>query len=96
MRTLQASFEEFEKAKIKFAQQLADFAAKPQNIDNLYSLGVLKQLRTLLIDPTVSIQNSAALALGRIANHSEKLAEAVVENQVLPQLVVSLAQQNVY
>lgn len=49
-----------------------------------------------MIDPTVSIQNSAALALGRIANHSEKLAEAVVENQVLPQLVMSLGQQNVY
>ena len=70
MRTLQASFEEFEKAKIKFAQQLADFASKPQNIDNLHSLGAMKQLRALLIDPTVSIQNSAALALGRIANHS--------------------------
>ena len=96
MRTLQASFEEFEKAKVKFAQQLADFAAKSQNIDNLYSLGALKQLRALLIDPTVSVQNSAALALGRIANHSEKLAEAVVENQVLPQLVVSLGQQNVH
>lgn len=95
MKTLQNAFEEFEKAKVKFAQQVADFASKPQNIDNLNSLGVLKQLRPLLLDPTVSIQNSAALALGRIANHSEKLAEAVVENHVLPQLVNSLAQQNV-
>ena len=78
MRTLQNAFDEFEKSKIKFAQQIADFASKPQNIDNLHSLNVLKQLRPLLLDPTVSIQNSAALALGRIANHSEKLAEAVV------------------
>lgn len=78
MKSLQVAFEDFEKCKIKFAQQLADFAAKPQNIDNLYSLGALKQLRALLIDPTVSVQNSAALALGRIANHSEKLAEAIV------------------
>jgi hypothetical protein len=70
MKTLQLAFEEFEKAKVKFAQQLADFASKPQNIDNLHQLGVLKQLRPLLLDPTVSIQNSAALALGRIANHS--------------------------
>ena len=64
------AFEELEKCKIKFAQQLADFAAKPQNIGNFYSLGALKQLRSLVIDPTVSVQNSAALALGRIANHS--------------------------
>ena len=70
MKTLQSAFEQFEKSKIKFAQQVADFASKPQNIDNLYQLGVLKQLRPLLLDPTVSIQNSAALALGRIANHS--------------------------
>ena len=95
MRTLQTAFEEFEKAKIKFSQQVADFASKPQNIDNLNQLGVMKQLRPLLLDPTVSIQNNAALALGRIANHSERLAEAVVENHVLPQLVNSLATQNV-
>lgn len=95
MKTLQNAFDEFEKAKIKFAQQVADFASKPPNIENLHSLGVLKQLRPLLLDPTISIQNSAALALGRIASHSEKLAEAVVENHVLPQLVNSLAQQNV-
>jgi hypothetical protein len=50
----------------------------------------------LLLDPTISIQNSAALALGRIANHSAELAEAVVTNEVLPQLVMSLAQQSVF
>lgn len=70
MKTLQTAFEDFEKCKIKFAQQVADFSAKPSNIDNLNQLGVLKQLRPLLLDPTVSIQNSAVLALGRIANHS--------------------------
>ena len=53
---------------------MADFASKPQNIDNLNSLGVMKQLRPMLLDPTISIQNNAALALGRVANHSEKLA----------------------
>jgi hypothetical protein len=49
-----------------------------------------------LLDPTISIQNSAALALGRIANHSPELAEAVVVNEMLPQLVMSLANQNVF
>ena len=70
LRTIQSSFEEFEKAKVKFTQQLADFASKSQNIDHLYSLGALKQLRSLLLDPAESIKNSAALALGRIANYS--------------------------
>ena len=42
-----------------------------------------------------SIQQTAALALGRLANYNEALAEAVVANDVLPQLVQSLSDQNV-
>lgn len=51
-------------------------------------------LRPLLLDTVPSIQQSAALALGRLANYSEALAEAVVMNEVLPQLVYSLSEQN--
>jgi hypothetical protein len=36
-----------------------------------------------------SIQQSAAMALGRLANYSDDLAEAVVHNDILPQLVRS-------
>lgn len=42
-----------------------------------------------------SIQQTAALALGRLANYSDDLAEAVVANDILPQLVDSLGEQNV-
>ena len=42
-----------------------------------------------------SIQQTAALALGRLANYSEDLAEGVVSNEILPQLVHSLSDQNV-
>ncbi len=42
-----------------------------------------------------SIQQTAALALGRLANYSEDLAEGVVGNEILPQLVFSLNDQNV-
>lgn len=37
--------------------------------------------------PPGSIQQSAALALGRLANYSDELAEALVQNEILPQLV---------
>jgi hypothetical protein len=33
--------------------------------------------------------------LGRLANYSEDLAEGIVGNEILPQLVYSLAEQNV-
>ncbi len=37
-----------------------------------------------------SIQQSAAVALGRLANYSDDLAEAIVQNEILPQLVSAL------
>jgi len=52
-------------------------------------------LRPLLLDPVPSAQQSAALALGRLANFSDELAEAVVTGEILPQLVYALSQQNV-
>ena len=39
-------------------------------------------------------QQTAALALGRLANYNDDLAEAVVKSDILPQLVYSLAEQN--
>ena len=59
------------------------------------SIGVMALLRPLLLDNVPSIQQSAALALGRLANYSDELAEAVVSNEILPQLVYSLSEQNV-
>ena len=52
-------------------------------------------LRPLLLDVESEIQQTAALALGRLANYNEDLAEAVVKGDILPQLVYSLAEQNV-
>lgn len=60
-----------------------------------FCLGVMALLRPLLLDNVPSIQQSAALALGRLANYSDELAEAVVSNEILPQLVYSLSEQNV-
>ncbi|XP_069770732.1 sperm-associated antigen 6 isoform X4 [Narcine bancroftii] len=51
-------------------------------------------LRPLLLDVVPSIQQTAALALGRLANYHDDLAEAVVKGDILPQLVYSLAEQN--
>lgn len=52
-------------------------------------------LRPLLLDVVPNVQQTAALALGRLANYNDDLAEAVVKGDILPQLVYSLAEQNV-
>ena len=57
--------------------------------------GVMQLLRPLLLDIVPTVQQTAALALGRLANYNDDLAEAVVKGDILPQLVYSLAEQNV-
>ncbi|XP_040022533.2 sperm-associated antigen 6 [Gasterosteus aculeatus] len=87
-------FEQFQKSRMQFVQTVADLAARPQNIELLQNAGVMPMLRPLLLDVVPSIQQTAALALGRLADHSDDLAQAVVKEDILPQLVHSLTFQN--
>ncbi|CAL8311593.1 unnamed protein product [Merluccius merluccius] len=87
-------FEQYQRSRLQFVQTVADLATRPQNIDSLQHAGVMSLLRPLLLDAVPTIQQTAALALGRLANHSDDLAEAVVRGDILPQLVYSLASHN--
>jgi HEAT repeat protein len=93
-RAVLQPFEEYQKARITFVQSVAELATRPQNIEALHSAGVMGLLRPLLLDTVASIQQSAALAIGRLANHSEELAESVVQNDIITQLIYSLSNQN--
>jgi HEAT repeat protein len=46
------------------------------------------------MDPVPAIQQSAALAIGRLANHSEDIAESIIQNDIITQLIYSLSNQN--
>jgi 3-methyladenine DNA glycosylase AlkD len=94
MRAVLQVFENYQRARVNFVQTVAELATRPQNIEALQNAGVMQLLRPLLLDNVPSIQQSAALALGRLANYNDELAEAVVSNEVLPQLVYSLSEQN--
>ncbi|KAG1953973.1 sperm-associated antigen [Pimephales promelas] len=87
-------FEQYQKARTQFVQTVADLASRPQNTETLQNAGVMSLLRPLLLDAVPTIQQTAALALGRLANYNDDLAEAVVKGDILPQLVYSLAEQN--
>lgn len=88
-------FEKYQKERLVFVQTVADLASRETNIEALQSAGVMSLLRPLLLDNVPAIQQAAALAVGRLANYHEELAESVVESDILPQLVYSLAEQNV-
>eukprot|EP00823_Brevimastigomonas_motovehiculus_P004297 TRINITY_DN279_c0_g7_i1.p1 TRINITY_DN279_c0_g7~~TRINITY_DN279_c0_g7_i1.p1 ORF type:complete len:562 (-),score=148.26 TRINITY_DN279_c0_g7_i1:138-1778(-) len=89
-------FERYQKERTAFVQGVAELALRPQNIDDLQNLGVMNLLRPFLLDTVPANSQTAALALGRLANYSETLAEAVVANEVLPQLVFQLSEKNRY
>ncbi|KAI8852273.1 armadillo-type protein [Chytridium lagenaria] len=93
-RVVLAVFEKYQKERLLFVQTVADLASRESNIEALQGAGVMSLLRPLLLDNVPAIQHAAALALGRLANYNEELAESVVDSDILPQLVFSLAEQN--
>jgi Flp pilus assembly protein TadD len=44
------SFEEFQKARVKFVQAVAEASTRPQNIEVMNNAGVMQLLRPLLLD----------------------------------------------
>ncbi|KAM6162720.1 LOW QUALITY PROTEIN: sperm-associated antigen 6 [Erethizon dorsatum] len=86
--------EQDRKARLRFVQTVAE-QATPQNIETLQNAGAISLLSPLL-DVVPIIQQTAALALGRLASYSDNLAEAVVKGDILSQLVYSLVEQNCF
>jgi HEAT repeat protein len=83
-------FDRFQKARREFVQTVAEQASRPENILNLMDAGVLGLLRPLLIDDVAAIKQTAALALGRLANYKESIATLIVKAGILPQIVSGL------
>lgn len=86
-------FEDYQKARISFVQSIAEFSNRPQNAEALSSAGVIPLLKPLLLDVVPSIQQSAALAIGRLSTYSIELAQCVAENDIVSQLIYSLPKQ---
>lgn len=89
-------FEQYQKARSQFVQSVADLANRQSNIECLYTTGVLQLLRPLLVDTVPSIRLGAAVAVGRMANGDEKFAETIVRNDIIPELLQGLENQNKY
>lgn len=87
-------FIEYQKSRVKFAQNIVELSNHARNIKQLQEEGVMELLRPLLIDRESGVQRNAALALGKLASHNKKLAEGVITGEILPQLVYSLSNQN--
>ena len=88
-RSVLQPFEEYQKARISFVQSIAELASRANNIEALHAAGAMALLRPLLLDSVPSIQQSAALAIGRLANYSEVLANTIVQNDIIYPIVIA-------
>lgn len=77
-------------------QDVAELASKWQNVEVLHTAGFLQFLKPLLLDSVPQVQQTAALALGHLANYSEDLASAVVAQKIHLQLVRSFKELDRY
>ena len=88
-------FDNFVKSRIRFVQKVAEYANKRDYIEKLEALGALTLLKHLLKDRVESIRQSAALTLGRMAEHKEEIADAIVAANIIPIIVSSTKGANV-
>eukprot|EP00747_Dinoflagellata_sp_TGD_P190862 gnl/TRDRNA2_/TRDRNA2_53402_c0_seq1.p1 gnl/TRDRNA2_/TRDRNA2_53402_c0~~gnl/TRDRNA2_/TRDRNA2_53402_c0_seq1.p1 ORF type:complete len:600 (-),score=111.53 gnl/TRDRNA2_/TRDRNA2_53402_c0_seq1:106-1905(-) len=87
-------FEEYRRFRVNFVETVAELASWPHNADVLQSAGLVALLRPLLLDPEANVQQTAALALGRLAKCSSSAAASLGTCKVLTELVSSLHGQN--
>jgi hypothetical protein len=52
-------FEEYQKARVKFVQAIAEAATRPQNIEVLHVAGVMQLLRPPLLDNARDMQRTS-------------------------------------
>ncbi|XP_044763953.1 sperm-associated antigen 6-like [Coccinella septempunctata] len=89
-------FENYQKARITFVQQIADLALRPQNVDVLDSGNILDLLRPLLTDVCIQVQQCAAIGLGRILHQRETIALKALNMNVLSILLTNIQNKNKY
>lgn len=72
-------FDSYQKARISFVEQVAHLASYSYNIPVLENAGVVCLLQQLLTDISPSVQQYAAIAVGRLANHSEQMTQNIIQ-----------------
>lgn len=87
-------FHKFQLARVEFVQGLAQLATRAVTVDLMQNAGVLHLLQPLMADKVPAIQQTAALALGRLVSFSPAIADTVVCSELLPSVVKGLSDPN--
>ncbi|GAB4823776.1 hypothetical protein N2152v2_010822 [Parachlorella kessleri] len=72
------ALDRYQRERLVFAQAALDFTRQPENVETLVAGGAISLLQHLSQDVSPGIQHLATLALGRLATHSQEVAESLV------------------
>jgi hypothetical protein len=89
-KQLYRDFEAYKMARRDFVTMVSQAAMKPDNVPALIELNVLSLLRPLLLDNVPTIQETAALAISRLARVSEKNSEKIISTGMMHEIVGGL------
>ena len=89
-KQLYRDFEAYKKARRDFVTMVSQAATKPDNVQALIELNVLTLLRPLLLDNVPTIQETAALAISRLAAVSEQNSEKIISTGMMHEIVDGL------
>lgn len=89
-KVVKQHFAKFAEAKLSFVRALSDCAERPEYLQALLDEGIFIALKPLLYD-AVTVQSTAALALGRVANFSPELAQELATHGLLADIVATMS-----
>ena len=72
------ALDRYQRERLVFAQAALDFTKQPENVETLVAGGAVSLLQHLSQDVSPGIQHLATLALGRLATHSQDVAQSLV------------------
>lgn len=89
-RVAHGHFETFARARLEFVRNIASLSERPEYLESLLDEDAFGMLRGLLNDKVPTVQQTAALAVGRMAGFSTELSEELVKSGILEQLTASM------
>ncbi|KPI91681.1 Sperm-associated antigen 6 [Papilio xuthus] len=95
-KNIQLVFDTYQKARLTFAQAIADLATRSTNVKCLDSAGVLELLRPLVSDACSTVRQCAVVAAARLAEHDEAVARQMLDGGILTTTLENLHKFNVY
>ena len=78
-RIVRAQFEQFTQARLAFVRSIADLSERRDYLEALLAEDAFEALKPMLHDKVATVQQTAALALGRMAGCSVEVAIELVK-----------------